>query len=326
MRYLLSLLLAALISSCTTSSPSNEWMNKKNGKIKVLATTAMIGDLVQQVGGEFVDVMILIQGDVDPHSYEMRKGDAEKFDYADVIFYNGLGLEHGASLSSRLKNDPKAHAISESILKETPNDLIFVDHTVDPHIWMDLQLWSKTVASVEGVLSKLDPKEQLGFHVRATNLVEEYLNEDRKIYQEMQTIPEKKRYLVTSHDAFRYYGKRYLATAKERDSDTWQIRVMAPEGLAPEGQVGLLDIQNMVEHLKEYDITVLFPESNISVDALKKIVDVCRKKGVKICIAKEPLYGDALGPLGSDAETLKKMVQHNAEVIYTYLIQGCASG
>ena len=92
MRYFLSLIIAIGFVSCKRNSFTNDWMSKENGKIKVLATTAMIADLVKQVGGDEVDVIILIQGDVDPHSYEMRKGDAEKFDHADLIFYNGLGL------------------------------------------------------------------------------------------------------------------------------------------------------------------------------------------------------------------------------------------
>lgn len=311
--------LPLLLVSCTAKVPSDQWMLGGEEKVKVLATTAMIGDLARQIGGDLVDVTILIQGEIDPHSYEMKKGDAEKFDRANLILYNGLGLEHGASLASRLKNDPKAVAVSQAIVEKSSGELIYVDHTIDPHIWMDLHLWSQTTITVAEALIKLRPEAKEEIQKRSDELMRGYLVEDQMVYDKMQGIPADKRYLVTSHDAFRYYGKRYLATDPERDANTWQMRVMAPEGLAPEGQVSLIDIQNLVSHLKEYGIDVVFPESNISAASLKKIVDVCRKQGVDIRIAKEPLYGDVLGPSGSDADTLGKMVEHNTKIISFYL-------
>ena len=81
----------------------SKWM-APNGKVKILSTTAQIGDLVEEIGGDRMDYWVLIQGDLDPHSYELVKGDDEKLSRADRVFYNGLGLEHGASLLNTLQN------------------------------------------------------------------------------------------------------------------------------------------------------------------------------------------------------------------------------
>src|SRR5262245_55176684 len=96
-------LLCLILISCggTNNDNSKDW-NAKNGKVKVLGTTAMITDLVKQIGGDRIDVITLIQGELDPHSYQLVKGDDEKLKTADLIIYSGLNLEHGPSLKAYL--------------------------------------------------------------------------------------------------------------------------------------------------------------------------------------------------------------------------------
>src|SRR5277367_6206577 len=107
-KVILSFFLPLLMIGC--SSPS-----ETSGKVRVLSTTAQIHDLVASIGGERVEAKVLIRGDLDPHSYEIVKGDGEKLSSANLIFYNGLGLEHGASLSAYLHTSPKAVAVGEKI-------------------------------------------------------------------------------------------------------------------------------------------------------------------------------------------------------------------
>ena len=92
---IISLLLSLLVVGCSSSPKKGElreWM-EPSGKLKVLATTAFVQDLVQKVGGDHIDTLTLIKGDLDPHSYQLVKGDDEKLGFANLIFYNGLGLE-----------------------------------------------------------------------------------------------------------------------------------------------------------------------------------------------------------------------------------------
>src|ERR1700722_13190650 len=113
LRTFCSLFVLFFCFSCGTHS-AKSW-KEPNGKVKVLATIAMIGNLVEQIGGDYVDTFTLIGGELDPHSYQLVKGDDEKLAFANIIFFNGLGLEHGPSLQRYLYHEPKAIAIGDHI-------------------------------------------------------------------------------------------------------------------------------------------------------------------------------------------------------------------
>lgn len=122
-KVIFSLLFASLMPLMIGCFGSKDPWGQPSDKLKVLSTTAQIGDLVSFLGGDRVDNAVLVRGDLDPHSYEIVKGDGEKLMRADLIFYNGLGLEHGASLSAFLRASPKALAVGEKIAEKHP-DLI----------------------------------------------------------------------------------------------------------------------------------------------------------------------------------------------------------
>lgn len=288
----------------------DNWM-KEDQKIKILSTTTQIGDLVQGVGGERVNSLVLIQGDLNPHTYEIVKGDNEKVARADLIFYNGLGLEHGASLSSLLREKENSYPVGEWVLKQNGEKILKKGETVDPHIWMDLSLWKGVSSLIVEKLIEIDPegadyykkqKEQLDLKIDETHL---------KISKLLKEIPEEKRYLVTTHDAFEYFTRSYLANAEEKD---WKKRFMAPEGLAPDGQLNPLDLQKIIDHIKEHKISVLFPESNVNQDSIYKIAMAGKEMGLEIRICEEPLYGDSTSGL-----TYLDSMLENAKVLSTHL-------
>ena len=127
----------------------------------------------------------------------------------------------------------------------------------------------------------------------------------------LHKVPAEKRYLVTSHDAFQYFTKSYLAEPGEID---WHDRFAAPEGLAPEGQLNPRDIQKIIDYLRVRKISVLFPESNVSRDSIRKIASAGRELGLEIRVCSEPLYGDSMSGLG-----YLEMMQRNAETIAKHL-------
>lgn len=290
-----------------------------DSKLKVLSTTAMIGDIVKEVGGDKVDSLSLITGELDPHSYELVKGDDEKLARADLIFYNGLGLEHGPSLKEYLKGNSKAFGLGDAIRVENPDLILFDKGQVDPHIWMDISLWQKNVPYIVKQLQEKDPINASYYAQRGEELEKSMSEEDKGIYELLQAIPENERYLVTSHDAFNYFTRRYLAASDEKTFEEWKKRFHAPEGLAPEGQISVRDLQSIIDHMKHYGITVLFPESNVSKDSIKKILDAANQEGLNFVIAKDTLYGDAMGRAGTEGGTYLGMILSNAKVINKYL-------
>lgn len=320
-KFILSILLLLFIGcSCGDLSDRSrglrEWMTP-NGKIKVLSTIAMIGDLVKQVGGDKIDSLTLIVGELDPHSYQLVKGDDEKLVFADLIFYNGLGLEHGPSLQAFLSNQSKAIALGNQIQKKEPSLILKHKGIIDPHIWMDISLWAKTVPYIVEALSQKDPVNQETYRENGDKLMEDLMREHEEIKNKLHGMHFSKRYLVTSHDAFNYFARAYLAENGESEND-WRERFAAPEGLAPDSQLSTTDIQDIITHLKKHRVRVIFPESNVSKDSIHKIVQAANEKGLNVKIATIYLYADAMGRPGSDGDTYVKMVQHNADTMASY--------
>jgi len=309
--FCLLLLLLCIYLGCSTDGDSTPYMSA-NGKIKVISTTAMIDDLVGMVGGEEIDHISLIQGNIDPHSYELVKGDGEKLMRADLLFFNGLGLELGASLKNQLEKHPRAIALGDLIYEKNPSSFIFVNGQIDPHIWMDIALFSEMIAPIVQALEERDPSHAELFRERGDKLKEKMLSKDRELFAQMQKVPPEKRFLVTSHDAFHYFVKKYLAKPGEVE---WEERLIAPEGLAPDGQMSTIDIKKVVDFLHKKKILVIFSEVNISQNALKKIVAICRERGLNVTIADLPLFGDTMGAKGKGARSHLDMVEHNIRTL-----------
>ncbi len=285
-----------------------------DGKVRVLATTAFVADLVRRVGGDRVKVISMVGENQDPHSYEVVKGDGEKFNYADVVFANGLFLEHSGSMQYQLKHHKNVVFLGDELLKKYPDRIIYVDGQLDPHIWMNISLWSECIDFVLKKLIEIDPENSKIYKERGDLTKAEFISEDAQISKRMQSIPAEKRYLVTSHDAFNYFVKRYFATSTEIEDDSWRVRVNALQGLAPDEQISVMQIKEIVDHVCKYHIQVIFPENNLSSDSLEKVKEACAHRGVEIHLAKSTLYGDTLGGKG-----YLEMLEYNAGVLESNL-------
>lgn len=308
-----------LFWGCSNSERHPQSWAAGENRIKVLSTIAMIQDLVVAIGGDTVAPLTLVRGELDPHSYQLVKGDDEKLAMADLIFCSGLGLEHGPSLRESLVMSPKAICLGDQIYHADPSLILFLQKTPDPHIWMDMSLWAKGIPFIVKALSKQNPEKADFYKQNGEALTKKMMETHLLMQQEMAKIPEERRYLVTSHDAFNYFTRAYLATEKEREQGGWQNRFVAPEGLAPESQLSSTDIRLILNHIKAYKIKVVFPESNVSRASIMKLLDAGNEEGLHLTIAKGPLYGDAMGPPGSDGDTYLKMIQHDVETIVQYL-------
>lgn len=310
----LVVLLGGFFISCSGSSNPKHlhlvnWM-KEGEKPRVLATTAIVGDLVASVGREHVELLVLMPSEIDPHSYEIVKGDREKFDRADVVFSNGLNLEHSQSMHARLHDHPKSIFLGDEVQKRVPSKIIYIEDQVDPHIWMDLSLWAESVDCIVQGLSSIDPAHAKEYALNGKHVKKVLLAKDKEVFARIQSAPQESRYLVTSHDAFHYFGRRYLAEKHERDNGVWLKRIRAIQGLAPDEQISPLEIIDVVGFVCSQKIYRIYPEMNLSEDALRKVVDACRKRGVQISLSDEALFGDTLG-----GKTYLEMFDYNVGVL-----------
>lgn len=311
MKYLVCFLICLGLLGCQNSTSRLEEWRAPSSKVKVLCTTPIIDDLVARIGNERIDHLPLMDHSMDPHSYELVKGDDEKFSVAQIIFCNGLGLEHSASLKTQLDQHPHAIALGEEIRKQDPSLILQERGQVDPHIWLDVSLWEKAVDPIVSHLTAADPAGKEYYETQGSKVKKELLDLDHWMQDKMKSVPAEKRFLVTSHDAFNYFTRRYL----EQDG-SWQDRFCAPEGLAPDGQLGFQDLQRVIDHLQKNHIQTLFSESNVSRDSLNKIADICHEKGIVVKISSKSLFSDTLSDFDAKTFTYEEMMKHNVSVLY----------
>ncbi len=311
---------ALMLTACSGDRQKDfrRWM-ENDGKVKVLSTTGMVNDLVKEIGGGHIDTLTLIHGELDPHSYQLVKGDDEKLKFADIIFYSGLGLEHGPSLQYHLLQGRKAVSLGDYIEKNDLQAVIYVNGQKDPHIWMDISLWAKSIPLIVNVLSDAVPEHTAEFRANGNQLMEVMTKTHRQAKEIMNKVPETKRYLVTSHDAFNYFTRAYLSEPGEVESGEWKKRFAAPEGLSPESQLSVTDIRSIIDYLKKHHITQIFPESNVSRDSIRKIVQAGKDQGLNVKIACCALYGDAMGKSGSDGDSYLKMIIYDANTLANHM-------
>jgi manganese/zinc/iron transport system substrate-binding protein len=308
---------AIFFAGCKTGenrTPSAVWM-QNNGKLKILCITAMCQDLVESIAGDAADCLTLIKGESDPHSYQLVKGDDEKFARADIIFSSGLGLEHGPSLRALLHKNPKAFSLGDFLALHYPEEVIFVDNTPDPHIWMDVALWSKSIPFIARVLAERAPGKEQQIGLRASSLQGKLQEVEAKIQQAFAKLRESQKYLITTHSSCNYFARAYLSTPKEQKDGSWRKRCTAPEGLSPESQLSTADIQRLLLYIEEHDVRVAFIESNVNYDSLKKVSEIMKKKAKPFYICTEPLYTDAMGSKESGAGSYSSMMLYDALVI-----------
>ena len=277
-------------------------------KMNVVTTTTMVTDMVKEVGGDRVSVVGLMGPGVDPHLYKPASGDVVKLQRAKVIFYSGLMLEGRMSdLFFRMaRSGKKVYAVTESIPEKDRLEPPEFEGHWDPHVWGDPTLWSKCIATVVEGLSQGDPAGRPYYTKRGLGVVESYKDVHQWALKRIAGIPKKQRVLLTSHDAFNYFGKAF------------GFQVVAVQGLSTVTEAGLADIAKTVDFIKSKKLKAIFVESSVNPAASER---VSKDAGVKI---GGELFSDACGKPGEmheghgekyDVGTFVGMVKHNINTI-----------
>lgn len=301
--FFIALLANLLLVSCKQETSSG------TDKLQIVATTGMIGDAVGIIAGDKADVTVLMGPGVDPHLYKATQGDLNALRSGDIIFYNGLHLEGKMQevfdrLATTKKVFPVAAGIPESKLRTVAQVNGISTH--DPHIWFDVQLWMLAVAEIGKQLSASDPTNAAFYATQTTKYLEQLASLDVFVKEKMSAIPETHRTLITSHDAFGYFGAAY------------GIRVKGLQGISTAAEFGLKDITDMVNMIIAEDIKAVFVESSVSEKSIQAVIEGCHQKNHNIK-AGGTLYSDAMGAAGTPEGNYIGMVTHNVEVIYAAL-------
>jgi manganese/iron transport system substrate-binding protein len=269
-----------------------------NQKPQVVSTSTILTDLATTIAGGAVQVIGILKPGADPHTYEPVPADTAAMEKADLILYNGYNLEPGLiRLMKAAGSNVRQVAIGEVI---PPLQLEKEGQKVpDPHVWGDVQNVAKMAAAVRDALIQLVPNDREKMTQNADRLIAEMNRLDAWIKQQMQTIPAQNRRLVTTHDAFQYYGKAYGLTIAG-----------TLIGISTEEQPSAQTVQRLVQSIKSARVPAIFAETTIN-PAL--IQTVAQESGVKL--APQQLYSDSIGAPGSAGETYIKMMAANTTAI-----------
>ena len=277
-------------------------------KMNVVTTTTMVSDMVKEIGGDRVNVVGLMGPGVDPHLYKPASSDVVKLQRARIIFYSGLMLEgRMTDLFFRMARAGKfVYAVTESIPeKDRLEPPEFAGHW-DPHVWGDPILWSNCIVTVVDGLSKADPAGAADYAKRGRAVDASYKAMKAWALKRIAEVPRKHRILITSHDAFNYFGQAF------------GFQVVAVQGLSTVTEAGLADIAKMVDFIKQKKIKAIFVESSVNPAAIERV-----SKDANVKIGGE-LFSDACGKVGDiheahgekyDVGTFVGMLKHNINTV-----------
>jgi manganese/zinc/iron transport system substrate-binding protein len=259
----------------------------------------MVADIVRNVGGDHVAVSQIMGAGVDPHLYKVTRDDVQAIMTGDIVFYSGLMLE-GKMIDTLVKvsRSKPVYAVTEMIEEQfllEPAD--FAGH-YDPHVWMDVSAWTKCVDVVANALCEFDPTHAADYRSNAESYRKQLLELHEYGRSAIATIPEKSRVLITSHDAFNYFGRAY------------GLEVQGVQGLSTESEAGLQRVNELVDLIVDKQVKAVFVESSVPRKNIEAIANGARSRGHEVAIGGE-LYSDAMGDEGTYEGTYLGMLDHN---------------
>lgn len=282
---------------------------KSGEKLRVVATTNIIGDVVQNVAGDAISLTVLMGIGVDPHTYIPTPADTAAIHDAHLILANGAGLEENLDkVLAGAGGDAVTIQLSDGLrLREATKELEASgqdERHVDPHVWFDVQNVIHWVQRIEQALSALDPNHADRYRTNAEAYVRQLEELDAWIVAQIATLPPANRKMVTNHPAFGYFADRYGLE---------QVGAVYP--ISPSSEPSAQDIAALEDAIRAFQVPAVFSESTVNP---KLAEQVARDTGVQLV----PLFSGSLGGPGSGAETYLAMMRYNVQAIVEALRRG----
>jgi len=271
----------------------------KDGVFRVVATTSMIADVTREIAGEDAEVVALIGPGVDPHLYQPLRGDIAAMQTADVILYNGLLLE--GRMTDTIDRFARS-GVRTLAVAEMPGVIDEPGGKHDPHLWMDVKLWSRAADRILEVLCAADPDSADAYRGRHAAYAERLRKLDDDVRRTFATIPADRRVIVTAHDAFGYLARAY------------DLEVRGIQGISTESEAGLKDMEALINLLVERRIPAVFAESSIPRKSVEALIEGTRARGHELRLGGE-LFSDSMGRDGTYEGTYIGMIDHNVTTI-----------
>jgi zinc/manganese transport system substrate-binding protein len=305
---LTAVLAAVLASGCSREQPTGlaDGTTATGRVLHVVATTTQVADFARNIGGDQVQVTSLLKPGVDAHDYEPSPADLEAIAKADLVLENGVGLEEW--LDDTIKSSGFTGPVVDTSqgvrlragghAEEREEQAGGEEH--DPHIWQNPRNAQLMAANIERGLAAAEPAAAAAFEANLAAYTEELRALDAEVARQIDSLANKK--LVTNHDAFDYYIDRYGLEF---------VGSIIPS-FDSSAELSGRDIRDLVAKIRATGVKAIFSETTLPPRAAQTIG---REAGVKVVVGTDALYGDALGPPGSDGDTYLKMIRHNTATI-----------
>ncbi len=275
-----------------------------DGGLDVACTTGMIADAARAILGDGGEVTSLMGPGVDPHLYQATRSDVRRLMEADVVLFNGLLLEGKMTDAlQRLRRQGRiVRAVAESVAEAERLEKAGDAGETDPHLWMNPALWTGVVESIHAALAEAAPAREGEMASRAATYLDEVERLDAYAERVLATVPEDQRVLITAHDAFNYFGKRY------------GFEVLGIQGISTESEAGLLQIERLVDTIVDRGIPAVFVETTVSDRNIRALLEGAKARGHGVRIGGS-LFSDAMGAPGTYEGTYLGMIDHNVTTI-----------
>ena len=289
-------LVAVLAAGCSGSGDDRD---RGGPGLRVVATTTQVADLAVNVGGDRVRVTSLLKPGIDAHDYEPSPADIDAIAHADLVLQNGVGLERwlGDTIENSGYDGPVVDTSQGVALRR-------VDGEPDPHIWQNPRNAQRMAANIERGLATAEPAATGAFEAHLAAYTSKLEALDAEV--ERQTASLASRKVVTNHDAFGYYLDRYHLEL---------VGSVIPS-FDSSAELSGRDIRDLVARIRATGARAIFSETSLPPRAAETIG---REAGVRVVTGEGALYGDSLGPPGSDGDTYLKMIRHNTATIVSNL-------
>ncbi|WP_121093782.1 metal ABC transporter solute-binding protein, Zn/Mn family [Roseinatronobacter ekhonensis] len=272
-------------------------------RVQVVATTGMIADTARAVGGDLVELQALMGPGVDPHAFRQTRTDIVALARADLVLWNGLFLEaQMEDFLLELGETGNVVAVTEALAQDRLLASEDYEGRFDPHVWMDPALWADVTLAIRDALSVTLPEGADTFAANADAYLQELAQLASYSDEVLASVPQDARILLTSHDAFGYFGAAY------------GFEVVGIQGLSTASEAGLRRIADLVDMLVARDIGAVFVETSVSDRNIRALIEGAAAQGHEVIIGGE-LFSDAMGETGSYEGTYIGMIDHNVTTI-----------
>jgi len=301
--------IVAALTACGPGAPSTPntappASRDPNAPLRIVCTTGMVAEVVTSIAGEHATVTTLMGAGVDPHLYRPTRTDVAAIMEADMVFYSGLLLE--GKMTDTLVRAASGGRVVWPITELIPEDSLLTPEAMeghhDPHVWMDPLSWRQTIEVVRDKLIERVPAARVEFEAAAAAYEADLDRLHAYADRVLASIPADQRVLVTSHDAFNYFGRRY------------NLEVVGIQGISTESEAGVRDVERLVDLIVTRRIRAVFVETTVSDRNIRALIDGAAARGHTVVIGGS-LFSDAMGAPATYEGTYLGMIDHNATTV-----------